>query len=1240
MLTDLGRRFWDALREDGAGFSWVVFLAGIAGFIAVMPAAYWPDYPMVIALTILAIAATAVRAPMPAGGYETLGTAVAAAGLVLLGAPATVLAVGVGFFLGNGIIHRRPLVVTVANAGQAMLATLAARVLAFAVTPTKALWAQPILRGNFDVPFALSIASAAFGYAFVASMLASWRLAVRHRASFVDVLGSNIALQMVNTFVLFALGTIAALVLTGSLPPSALLITLPVAMISVMLLLYANRRREAEELETMYATAAEMARNLSVDEITQMIAASAERLVPCDILIIYLRLPGQSKPRVAYYRGPDGVERADQVEPEGLTAHVLRSGRAARVGDYDRDERRSSRGEEVFGRAAVRSALVVPIVAGGEVWGVIALGKGARGYYTIRWERLLTTLAGQAGLAVRNAYMFEEHRRQIDRSSTLQRLGLQLGTTVDPDEACRYLVMQCVETVEARYGFLALLDEETRDLVGVAAVGVDPAGFIQLRTRLDHDAGALHEAVRAFRERRTLVCEDLRQTPSPCPALAALRDARCAVTVPLVRQGLPVGALTIVRTDNRPFSESEIGLLEAIVGRGAITIHHARLHAAGQVQLRRLEAIVDMSRRLRTTAGLREVFTLVAESARDVLNADRCALLVWDGQGPVEEVLAGGVDQAFVNVVSDQLRGSLGRAISGATGPVLSANLTADARFSGLREAASKALVKSAAFFPLRSQTQMVGILAFFDGATGRYPADALRLAESLADQVALAMRSTAAVVQSEQRRDEAALLNRIVGAVSASLDLDEVFRTAVVELAGATGAPYVSLYRVEGAWFRLEASFGASEMPSELPITSGLMGRVARTGRPEFVGNVREDPEDPGGGFDVANRAAAPILLDGTVTGVIMMEGTGVRPITPRTYELMGALSQQVSVSVRNASFYQELRKAHDELQVLYEAARSVSGTLDLRTVLDSLVSVTCKAFGYDNGALLMVDPETGDLTVEASYGHEQSLVGTRLPVATGITGWVARTGTPLTVDDVRQDSRYHEFDTRTRSELAVPLIAEGKVLGVFNVESARPAAFRARDMHMLMTLASYAVIAIQNAHLYEQAQRLAITDGLTELHNHRYLFDALDRLLERARRDGQPLALIMLEIDHFKRFNDTYGHQQGDEVLRTISMLLRRGSRPSDVVARHGGDEFMVVLPGTPKGPAQETAERLRRAVEAYPLILVGDVMTTVTLSVGVAAFPQDGQTVEALVEAVDRAQYTAKRSGGNKVHVAHGS
>ncbi len=1240
MGTEKRRRLWDAMREDGAAYSWAVFLAGAGGIIAVLPAAEWPATPSVVGLSMAAVAATALMVPMPAGGYLTLGSAAAAIGLVLLGAPATALAMGVGFILGNGMLHRRPLVVTLSNAGQAMLATLAARALAHAVTPNQTDWAQPILRSGVDVTFVLATISAAFGYVFVSSTLVSLSIALRRRTSFVDVLGGNIALQMVNTSVLFVLGGITALVLAGALPPSALLITIPVAMVSVTLLIYANRRQEAQELEVLYATATEMGHNLSVNEIVQTIAAGVERLVASDISIIYLRPPGATEPRVAYYRGPGGEERAREFEPDGLTGHVLRTGRPVRVGDYERDERRSPRAEAIFGRGAVRSALVVPLAAGGEVWGAITLAKGTRVYYTARTERLITTLAGQAALAVRNAHLFEETRRQVEHAATLQRLGLQVGTTLDPDEASRLLVMQAAETLRARYAFLALFDEQARELYGGAAVGMDSGAFRQLRTRLDGDAGVLHEAVRAYQERRPVVCDDLQQAQSPCPSLRALADARCALTVPLIRQGRAVGALSVARTEPKPFSETEVGVLEVIASRGAAAIENARLHASTQTQLSRLEAVADVARRLRGTEGLQDIFAVIADGARDVLGADRCALLAWDGKGPIGEMLSSGFSDAFVRALTQQIHVSLGRAVVAASSPVVCPDLMTDARMGQLRDAAGTEGVKSGAFVPLRSQGEFVGMLALLSDRPGGYPADTLRLAEPFADQAAVAVRSARLQAQGGRHGDEASLLNRIVGSVSASLDLAEVFRTTVVELAEATGAPRVSIHRVEGAVLRVAAQVGSPALLSELPLTSGIRGRVARTGRPEFVTDVSDDPDYLGRSYAITSMAAVPILLDGAVTGVLAADGTAAAPITRQMFELMIGLGQQLSVTIRNASLFEDLRKAHDELQVLYEAAKSVSGTLDLRTVLDSLVAVTCRAFGYDIGALLMVDPGTGDLTVEARYGHDDSVIGARLPVGVGITGWVARTGMPLIVDDVRQDARYHQLEERTRSELAVPLISEGKVLGVFNVESAKPAAFGERDLQMLRTLASYAVIAIQNARLYEQAQRLAITDGLTELHNHRYLYEALDRLLERAGRDAQPLSLIMLEIDNFKRFNDTYGHQSGDEVLRTIAMLLRRGSRPLDIVARHGGDEFMVVLPGATKPQAQETGERLRRAVEAYPLVLGGDVVATVTLSVGVAAFPQDGHTVDALVEAVDRAQYTAKRSGGNKVHVAHGS
>jgi len=387
-----------------------------------------------------------------------------------------------------------------------------------------------------------------------------------------------------------------------------------------------------------------------------------------------------------------------------------------------------------------------------------------------------------------------------------------------------------------------------------------------------------------------------------------------------------------------------------------------------------------------------------------------------------------------------------------------------------------------------------------------------------------------------------------------------------------------------------------------------------------------------------VRSEAAVPISADNHVLGILNIEADSSRRLTDTDITLLQSLAGQLGVALRNATLFEEAQRSRDEITVLYDAAKTISSSLELESVLNSLVQVTCQAFTYEQGAILLVDERSGDLVVEATYGYAPGTRGYRIPVGKGITGSVQRTGKPEVVADVRRDPRYIGITERVVSEIAVPLISEGRVIGVFNLESTHRAAFGQRDLHILTALAGYATIAIENARLFEKTKRLAITDGLTELYNHRYLHEAMERTLQRCRRDEQPLAVIMLEIDSFKRYNDTYGHQRGDDVLRIVADVLRKGSRTSDIVARYGGDEFMIVLPNSSKDTASEIAERLRRAVEAYPFLLGESIVTSVTLSVGVAASPDDGDTVDGLVDAVDRAQYTAKRSGGNKVYVAH--
>jgi diguanylate cyclase (GGDEF)-like protein len=248
----------------------------------------------------------------------------------------------------------------------------------------------------------------------------------------------------------------------------------------------------------------------------------------------------------------------------------------------------------------------------------------------------------------------------------------------------------------------------------------------------------------------------------------------------------------------------------------------------------------------------------------------------------------------------------------------------------------------------------------------------------------------------------------------------------------------------------------------------------------------------------------------------------------------------------------------------------------------------------------------------------------------------WVISRRAPLIVKDLSRDFRFKGLDIAAiegKCFLISPLLVEGKVTGLVRICSPQPDIFDSEDQRLLESLVSLAGLSLENAKLFAETEKLAITDGLTKLLLRRPLLERLEEELRRSAERKSQLSCILLDIDHFKSVNDTFGHPAGDEVLRAIAAILKHNVRDVDFLGRYGGEEFMVLLPETPLEGSRLVADRIRQAVAARPFRL-REQDRTITVSLGVAVYPQAASEMEGLIQKADEALYYAKEHGRNQV------
>jgi len=319
----------------------------------------------------------------------------------------------------------------------------------------------------------------------------------------------------------------------------------------------------------------------------------------------------------------------------------------------------------------------------------------------------------------------------------------------------------------------------------------------------------------------------------------------------------------------------------------------------------------------------------------------------------------------------------------------------------------------------------------------------------------------------------------------------------------------------------------------------------------------------------------------------------------------------------------------------------KNIADNLSVSLLEDEIVKIvseeTLNIFGRDKRVLLfMVNGKQKDLNL--SRASKQKSRNDFVIKNGGIFDrWVLKNMKSLLVKDVKKDFRFSvtgdELNDDAVSLIIKPLMVENNILGILRVDSPKEAAFAQHELRILDITGDLAAVSLENARLYRRTEELAIKDSLTELYVHRYFMERLEEELRRALLSGSSFALLMLDIDNFKDFNDQHGHIAGDAVLKNIGHILRSKVSAGDVVARYGGEEFAFLALKCDKEEAIKLAEDIRKDIQATPVVLRRE-KCFVTVSIGVAVFPQDAKLREDLIWEADKCLYKAKAKGKNEV------
>ena len=561
-------------------------------------------------------------------------------------------------------------------------------------------------------------------------------------------------------------------------------------------------------------------------------------------------------------------------------------------------------------------------------------------------------------------------------------------------------------------------------------------------------------------------------------------------------------------------------------------------------------------------------------------------------------------------------------------------------RFEQFREAVVAENIRNATAVSLQTREHNFGVILFPHTERRLFGDSNLRLLIGLALQIGLTLENYVVMHDAQRRTKEYQLLTQIGQAISSRLNQAEVLRTVQKELGQIfdTSNFHVTFQEGDFIAYELEVEDGKVLPKRRRKIDNGLTEYILRTGQPLLIRSDLDRARERLGVTLVPPRPAksfcgAPILVNGKATGVMTAVSMNREYVfEQRDLEVLKTAAGQVSVAIENARLFAEEQRRSRQFAFLNSVSKTAISSEDSEQMLADIVGHIQRNFRFDHIGIGILDYATKEIEIKAEAGTTAHEKGKKIPLGSGIIGRVARTGETALLhgsDGVQLQS----LRPTSRTVLCMPITYGDTLMGILNVESEADRAVADDDVLVMNTLADLLATALHNSFVFQKLQQQSITDGLTGIKTRRFFWEALSSEWKRASRSGRPFSVVLVDLDKFKEVNDTSGHLEGDLVLARVGRLLENKCRQSNVVARYGGDEFIILMPETAVEQAQILAERLRLWLATDPMLSEHKI----TGSFGVASFPVHGFSAESIIRIADMGMYISKKAGGDRVSTA---